>query len=45
MNWLHSLNGVFGVSMVFFGRWETFLLAPLVTHLTSMVIFKKFPGS
>jgi hypothetical protein len=44
MNWLHSLNGVFGVSMAFFGRWKIFLLVPLVTHLTSMVIFKKFPG-
>jgi hypothetical protein len=28
MNWLHSLNGVFGVSMVFFGRWKFFAGTP-----------------
>jgi hypothetical protein len=43
---IHSLNGVFGVSMAFFGRWNYFfLLLPLATHLTLMVIFKEFPGS
>jgi hypothetical protein len=41
MNRLHRLNGGFGVSMAFFGRWEKFLLVPLVTHLTLMVILKK----
>jgi hypothetical protein len=40
MNWLHSLNGVFGVSMVFPVA-GSFLLVPLVSHLASMVIFKK----
>jgi hypothetical protein len=29
----------------FFRSLEIFLLVPLVAHLTSMVIFKKFPGS
>jgi hypothetical protein len=29
MNWLHSLNGVFGVSMVFFGRWKIFFAGTL----------------
>jgi hypothetical protein len=45
MNWLHRLNGVFGVYMVSFSRWKIFLLLPLLAQLTSMVIFKKFPGS
>jgi hypothetical protein len=37
-----SENGVF---RVLFGRWKYFLLVPLIIHLPSMVIFKKFPGS
>jgi hypothetical protein len=40
-----SENGVFGVSMVFSVAGNIFLLVPLIIHLTSMVIFKKFPGS